>query len=256
MSATPAVTALARFVPESALDDAVQLLDERQLDKLVLMAEEIRSITDAVTAKPLADDADEGRATELLVRGVAAMKELDALRKSRVGPLNEEVKAVNALFKVLTDPGEALVGKGGKLERMLLAYRQVKQARVRRQQEEARRQQVEAAQAEEAALIAASEAKTAEAREEAMAQAEAASVAQATATLAEPLAMPVGVRTDSGSAGARKVWKFEIVDALKVPRAYCAPDERQIRAAVASGVREIAGVNIFEDEALTVRPGR
>jgi hypothetical protein len=46
---------------------------------------------------------------------------------------------------------------------------------------------------------------------------------------------------------ATKTWKFEIVVASAVPREYCEPAESLIRKAVASGVREIPGVKIYED---------
>lgn len=251
-----AVTTLAKYLPESALDDSCQLLDERQLDKLALMAEEIRSITDAVTSKPLADDADEGRASELLNRGAAALKELDALRKARVGPLNEEVKAVNGLFKVVTDPCEALVGKGGKLERLILTYRSMKKARLQREQDEALRKQREAAEREAQAMALAASATDEQARAVALEAADEASADQAAAALAEPLPMPVGVRTDSGSVSARKVWTVEVVDEALVPREYLMVDLPKLKAAVKAGVRVVPGCNIAEDEALTRRPGR
>jgi len=84
--------------------------------------------------KPLESDADEGIAAELLARGVAALREIDALRRTQTDPLNAQVKAINGLFKVVTDPADQLVGKGGTLERLLLAYRQVKRARIAREQ--------------------------------------------------------------------------------------------------------------------------
>jgi hypothetical protein len=45
----------------------------------------------------------------------------------------------------------------------------------------------------------------------------------------------------------RKVAKFEVLDAAKLPREYLCADEKAIRAAVNSGTREIAGVRIWED---------
>lgn len=51
----------------------------------------------------------------------------------------------------------------------------------------------------------------------------------------------------------RKVWTFEIVDVDAVPREFCSPDNGKIRAAVASGNREIDGVRIFENEVVASR---
>jgi hypothetical protein len=255
MSAPPVVVALAKLLPSDRVDDAVQLLDKRGLAKLRLMAEEIQQIGAAATRKPLEDDRQEAAAVELVSRGVVAVKELDALRRSRVDPLNAEAKAVNSLFKIVTDPCEALVGKGGTLERLIIAYRQQKRARIEREQAEARRKQEEAARREAEALAKAEAAKTAKAREKALAEAEAASRAQAVALVETPREMPRGTRTDSGSVTSRERWTFAVQDAALVPRQYLAVDQAAIRAAVASGVRDIPGVAIYLEEALTRRVG-
>lgn len=250
-----AIVALAKYLPPDRVDDAAQLLNERDISKLELVAAEVWSITDVALNRPLDNDREEAATAELLSRGVVALKELDAMRRARVDPLNQEVKAVNAICKIISDPAEALVGKGCRLERMLLAYRQVKAARVRREQEEAQRKQREAAEAEEAAMRAAQEATTVEARAKALAEADAASRTQAAAALAEPQAMPRGVRTDTGSVTTRKEWKVEVIDEALVPREYLMVDAAKLRAAVKAGVREIPGCNVFEDEALTRRVG-
>jgi hypothetical protein len=255
VSGPEVVTALARYLPADSVDEAVQLLDEPQLAKLEMMAREVRSISMEMARTPIENDTEEGRAAEFLARGTAAMRELDALRRSRVDPLNAEVKAVNALFKVVTDPADQLFGKGGVLERLLLAYRQVKRARIAREQEEQRRRQEEAARAEAKALAEAEKAKTEKARAKALADAEAASKAQAVALLDMPREMTRGVKTDSGSVSSRERWGFSIVDPAAVPRQYLMPDEKAIRAAVAAGVRTIPGVSIELEEALTRRLG-
>lgn len=258
MSAAPVeiVTALARYLPEDRVDDACQLLRREALPKLEMMAAEIRAVSDSATSKPLADDVDEGKAAELVSRGVIALKELDALRRSHVDPLNAEVKAINGLFKLVTDPCEALVLKGGSLERLILAYRAEKQARIAREEAEARRKQEEAARKEAEALARVEAAKTSKAREKAMAEAAAASKAQTEALIEAPREMTKGVRTDSGTLSERERWVFKVVNPSLVPPSYCMPDEQAIRSAVARGVREIEGVAIYVEESLTRRSGR
>jgi len=55
------------------------------------------------------------------------------------------------------------------------------------------------------------------------------------------------------SKSLRKIWKFEITDAILIPREYLVPDERKISAAVAAGIREIPGVHIYQEEQLVLR---
>jgi hypothetical protein len=258
----PVVEALALYLPPERLDDAVQLLDEGGLAKLQMMACEIRLISEAAARKPLESDGEEAGAVELVSRGVIAVKELDALRRKKVDPLNAEVKAVNALFKVLTEPCEALVGKGGTLERLIIAYRQQKRARIEREQAEARRKQEEAARAEAAALAKADAAKTDKQRQAALAQAEEASKAQAHASLEAPREMPRGVKTDSGSVSMRDRWVLQgIHDMDAVPPSYWRHPaviealKRVLQAAITAGAHEIPGCAIGLEEGLTRRVG-
>jgi hypothetical protein len=68
-----------------------------------------------------------------------------------------------------------------------------------------------------------------------------------------PAARPSVTRTESGSAHTRKRWKFEVTDAMQVPRQYLMVDDRLLRAAVSDGEREIPGVRIYAEDDLAVR---
>jgi len=60
-------------------------------------------------------------------------------------------------------------------------------------------------------------------------------------------------RGSAGSATVKMVWKHEVIDASKVPLMYCSPDPAKIRTAVASGVRKMPGVRIWEEPSVAVR---
>ena len=56
------------------------------------------------------------------------------------------------------------------------------------------------------------------------------------------------IRTETGtSAHSRKPWKHRIIDGKKVPREYCSPSDALIREAIKQGVREIEGVEIYQE---------
>jgi hypothetical protein len=59
--------------------------------------------------------------------------------------------------------------------------------------------------------------------------------------------------TRVGNLSTRKVWKFTVTDETKVPREYLVVDETKIRKFVAAGVREIPGVNIYQEEETVIR---
>ena len=258
------IVTLERVLPEH-VDDAVQLLDSSGVEKLAFYASNVDGLLRdgrAVAASPLQGDADEVKASELLLQGEAAMRELDLLRRRHVDPLNVQVATINKLFHVVTDPIEALCGKQGPLERVILAYRSAKRSRIAREQEEARRKAEAAAQAEAEALARAEQAKTPKAREAARAEAAVASQAIQAAEIEAPRNMTRGYKTDSGATSASEryvllgftdmdlvppsYWRHEkVIDALK----------SVIQAAIKSGVREVPGCAIGIEEGLTRRPG-
>ncbi len=67
-----------------------------------------------------------------------------------------------------------------------------------------------------------------------------------------PLTVPKASGPIRGADGSttymRTVWKFEVTDAVKVPREYCEPSSKLIHAAVDAGVRNIEGVRIWSEE--------
>lgn len=265
MSAEP-ITALTRIVPDK-VDDAVQLLDERGLGRLALHAEEVQSIlADSKALTTIASRADEGKAAELISRGEVVLKELDELRRSFTDPLNDQVKAVNAIFKLITEPCMAETGKRGPLETRIMAFRQAEKARLAREAAEAQRKQEEAAKRLADAEAKAAAAKTPAVRAKALEVAQAANQEQmhaaADESFARGSAATRGVKTDSGSVTERQRWVLQgVFDYDLVPPSYWeTPEVREalhkvLQRAITGGVRQIPGCSIGIEESLTRRTG-
>lgn len=55
-------------------------------------------------------------------------------------------------------------------------------------------------------------------------------------------------RTEPGTSAHReKTWKVEIRNLTLAPKGYCLPDIKKMNMAIRMGMREIAGVRIFEE---------
>ena len=225
------------------------LLPQTTQAKVDAIAEDIRKITRLATDVPLATLEDAHQLSAALVEGKRAYKELEESRRGITDPINAKVKSINKVFAPML---EALSGFEERAKRLLAAWHQQEEARVRREQEAARLAQEDAAR-REAIAMARAEASTGRTRATALAKAEAASAEQSQALIAAPVAAPRGLRGDAGSTGVRKRWTFEIVKPELVPSQYLTIDHGKIRAAVTSGVREIAGVNIYETSDVAVR---
>lgn len=232
---------------------ALMLLEDREAAHLKLQVEELRSITEQWTAGPLKSAEASARLSELMVRGAAARKALDTARLAATAPLRKQVDQLNALFGAPIAEFDSLRTRGDALEK---AWRAQERARIKREEDESLRLQAESATRQLEAERIAETAPDAGVRAAALESAEEASADQAAALVAAPAPMTRGTRTDSGTSAWREVWLFTIDDPVAVPREYCAPVEKLIRAAVASGVRVMAGVTIYPDEQSTLRPGR
>lgn len=260
LEAVPVTTsAINRYLPIKVVDEACALVkgtDLGKLDRQISECQDVMRTSEALVSKPLESMKEYVDAGELISRGGIALKELDALRRKLVDPLNAQVKRINALFHTVTDPVTARVGSKGDLERNWLAFRRQEDARRAREQEAARLAQEEAAQREAAAVADAAAASSPSERHEALRQAEKASQEQTAAAMAAPREMTKGLRTDSGAVSERQHWTFQVVDDTKIPREYMTPDLLQIGKEVRAGIlRELPGVHIYPEDRITRRVG-
>lgn len=113
-----------------------------------------------------------------------------------------------------------------------------------------------------AKALAEEEARKAEEAKRAAEIAEAQRIAEAEAALTgKEIVVPVPVSEQEASASkpivqgvtARTVWTFEITDADAVPRAYCAPDEKAIRAYMDAAKKSGASIESLSIPGVTFR---
>jgi len=193
---------------------------------------EVTTIETQANQLTVVDEADAKIAANMLGQIAKAKKTVEEKRKFFVAPLNEQVKRINDLFKQITTPLEKAEAT---LKAKVLAYRQ-EQERKRQEEEEALRRLAETQQRKMEKLAA-----------------------KNGMPIPPPIPMPVMPRQEktinSGTTQltARTVWDFEIVDESKVPREFLMVNEKALRAAIKTGVRNIPGVKIFQREELAIK---
>jgi len=192
------------------------------------LAEEAKEIEMRANTLVIDSDAMEATATDFLSIIATNKKSLEEQRKFFVDPLNKQVKAINERFKLYSEP----LDRADKIIRgKVLEWRRKKE--LKRQEEEQKARELAE---EEAAKLA---------------------IAGVKMTVPVPAPMvpepPKMVRTSLGSASTKKVWTFRIVDESLIPREYLMVDTKKIAAVVKAGIRQIPGVEIFQEEQLAVR---
>ncbi len=165
-------------------------------------------------------------ATEDLSGLANLLKAIETRRKEYTVPLDEHKKTIMAFFAQLTEPLE----RANKLTRdKILSYRR----------------QVEAARAEAEAIERAKF--DLARREEALKGEHTVDLAPVT----KPEAAPSHVRTEVGTLGVPKVWKFEVENFSLLPDEFKLPNMVKIRKVVAAGVK-IPGVKSWQEESLRI----
>ncbi len=147
-------------------------------------------------------------------------KQLEEARKIAVQPLNKLVSETNAKFRPAQD---RLEGIEATLKKMMGAF-------ALKQREE--QQQL---------LLASQKAAVAQVPDAALAF-----LQKANET----------VVPSKAGISVRKVWKWELIDDTKVPETFKSVDPKKLDAAVKAGIRDIPGVRVFEDSAVTVRTAK
>lgn len=186
-------------------------------------------------------------------------KKVEEVRDSLVRPLNEQVRLINSYAKEISDPlGRAETHIKTQLtywERELAKKRAEEAARIERERQ-AKEEELRKKLAEEKAqvkeignqLYSESPIETAKA----VAQVETQAIKEKFKLEQETRAEMKAVDNMKVS-GAKKVWKFDVLDPDLVPRKYCSVEQKLIRSAIAQGVREIPGLKIYEDISIAIR---
>jgi hypothetical protein len=143
-----------------------------------------------------------------------AIKTIESKRKEITQPLNASLKTTNAMFKTLSKP---FLEADRIIRDKVMDFRQEQEEKAQKELE--RRQKIQAAH----------EAKGHETHEITAPKVE---VAKTTVTT--------------------KRWTFELINLDKVPIEYLTLDSVTVNKAIRNGVREIAGLNIFQVEGLRV----
>ncbi len=188
----------------------------------------------------------------------ALLKAVGTEKKALTGPVEKRKKEIIQLFKELEGP---LSEADTVLDERMSAF-QREHERIEREKEERDRKRQEEVQrlADEEARKAQEALDKAETEEEVEAATEKVLDAEDTLTKAYEPPKPVGKPVErirrtagGGSVSFRKDPQFEVVDESLLPREYLMPDLGKIGKVVRAGIKNIAGVRIWEKTSTRTR---
>lgn len=147
----------------------------------------------------------------------ARRKLVEEKRLSITGPLNQSLKSANALFKTLSQPLKAAEEI---IEDKIFDFREEQEKKAQAKQEKL---QARAEEAEEAG-----DEERAERLEERAAD----------------------ITPKVGETKTTRHWTYKVVDLSKVPHPYLTLDRGAVQQAVRAGIREIPGLEIYQEESV------
>ncbi len=206
---------------------ALLKVDPHDNSAYVALVSEVQSFVSSAESASIATVETRDFATNDLSLIAKLKKSIGDLRMDYLAPLKEYTESINAAFKDITDP---LAKADTILRQKVLAFNQ-EQERIKREAEELERQEREVA----------------ERRAKLNGDTSAPFVPEPLPVVAEQRAI-----TDVGESNTRKIRRWRLVDINKVPMSYLMLDEVQIGKVVRAGIKEIAGIEIYEEKVLTV----
>jgi len=243
--------------------------NEGMAEKLAVIQKDTTNLVEVVKSLKIKTAEDMIGATNMLTQIVARKKRVEELRQFFVKPLNDQVRAINAEFK---KAGEPLADMEATIKRIIVEYRKIEAEKLEAQrkkeeekrrkewekeQEKLRKQREKEAEAEKKRLAKLELSKKDEKAE--LKRIEDEKKAKEEEAQREDFVFDDGdfqqsktIYSDNGSVKVRKQWKFKVTDPNKVPKKYLIVDERLIRADIRAGIRNIDGVEIFEEEIMGV----
>lgn len=191
-----------------------------------------RAITIVVDSPVAAENANNG-----IVKGKEYLEAVHRQRRFFTKPLEEQVDRINALFTELAKPFETgLVNLNGKVKEYLVAQQKEVENRKREEMEKVRKEQ------------------------EAHPEKSSAEFTQQQLDLEKKFeAEKKAAGTVTSQAGATQVryrWTYEVTDYSQVDEAYKTLNEAAVKLAISQGIREIAGIRIFQEPYVAGKGGK
>lgn len=205
------------------------------------VAKEVAGLTQQAEAFQVTDADSYEHGAEVL-RSIKSMyNTVETKRKAITSPLDQAKRQVMDLFRPFTD---SLSSAERTLKKRLIGWKN-EQERIAREEQR---------KAEEAARKERERLEKQAAKAEEAGRTERAEVLRDRAEFTVPVAPAPATPKVSGLSD-RKVWRFEIVDAAKIPREYLIPDEKRIGGVVRALKQDanIPGVRVYEESTLAAR---
>lgn len=216
---------------------------------------DIQLFVEPVTGMTVRDSVSSDKALEAGKQVKSYVKKIEETRKALVGPLNDEVKRINDYAKQIAEP---LLKAESHLKTELIAHERTLEIQRAEEAKRVEAARIEAekeakakfeAQKEEAATMAMFMDEKDVKRSEIVAEAE---MSRELVTIHQNHAKEAKAVAQTKVSGITRRWTFEVTDKSQLPSEFLIADEVAIGKLVRSGVREIAGVRIYQEAGIAI----
>ena len=199
---------------------------------------DVETLSARVGAFKITDPETRAGATNLLLLIKNKYKDIEAKKTAIVKPIKDSVKLIEAEFNILLKPLAGLEGTvKAEIARDFLEQ-EAEQKKARAKAEAEAQKKLEGKRLQE-------KLNSENAIERELAEQKAEQIRQEVLIKAPDVSR--SNTAGAGTASIRKIWKYEVTDFSKLPDGFKTVDSGAIREAIREGLREIAGLRIYED---------
>lgn len=188
-----------------------------------------------------------GLSNDLLKKIKELIKTIELYRKELVTPINEKVKKINDSFKPVSEKANNIKKN---LENKIIEYNKLLEKKAFEEIEKKRKEEL--AELEKQKKIKESVSSFLNNNE--ITEKEIKSIDNEIDRIKEKnIEIKSTFKTENSNTNIRKKWIYEILNSSLVPKEYCKPDHEKIMNAINLGIRNIAGLKIFEKSIISSR---
>lgn len=207
-----------------------------------------RKKIDEINAMPVLNRDDFEKTSAWLKLVAQTEKELKKMEKEKCAPSKAIIEAIKAEYAKpieLLETAQKIARD--KLNAFLVAERKVEEENERKAQIERQKQ------AEKELRKLDRKEKTADKYDDATATALRESIADQRQEIMEKASAKVEINQSGENASVRMVWAFDVEDIKQVPAEFIVVNEKAVREAIKNGVRNIAGLKIYQKPTVAIK---
>lgn len=225
----------------------IKSVEIKKNDEIESRKKTLDDLEKKITDIEIKSNSEFGLSTDLNKQIKDVIKNIENYRKELVTPMNNEVKKINTPLKNIIKRAENIKII---LERKIIQYNKILQAEAEKQAEIQRKKEIEDLEKKKDIAKMQASFLEDEEKEEKIIESYNDAIEQKKEA---PIEIKSSFNTGKTQTNIIKKWTYEIIESLDIPKEFCSPDHKKIMTGIDMGIRNIAGLKIYQKDIVSSR---